>query len=270
MVETETGARYAFATETGAYSAAAIGRMTRSTCAGSPLSVELTHASTDACSCFTVHVTKGDHRDQPVPGEQRRSRCSGPDRTGSRRPRLRPCSPGRSGPEHRTGGPGAAAIGESPRWTRPTRSPRPPAGETVPGSVTMSARPFSSGPPEYIPSEHPPGCHRRGRADWIVLTGPNQGQVRNSLAHLPEKCSSPNSPGSVGTPKPHDGGRPPGMGEARNGNNAPYLFAPADDATKALAAQGQRPQLDQVTSATSKAPAEILRPGALATCPPTR
>lgn len=91
-------------------------------------------------------------------------------------------------------------------------------------------------PTEYIPSMNTrQGVTDAVRADWIVLTGPNQGQVRNSSLIF-QKVLKSELTRIMGTPKPMMVAVL-GMGEARNGNNAPYLFAPADDATKALAAQ---------------------------------
>ncbi|UZT28717.1 hypothetical protein [Nocardia phage NS-I] len=91
-------------------------------------------------------------------------------------------------------------------------------------------------PTEYIPSmSTSQGTTDAVRADWIVLTGPNQGQVRNSSLIF-QKVLKSELRSIMGTPKPM-------MvavlvkGQAKNGNSAPYLFAAADDATKALAAQ---------------------------------
>lgn len=91
-------------------------------------------------------------------------------------------------------------------------------------------------PTEYIQSmKTTQGVTDAVKADWIVLTGPNQGQVRNASLIF-QKVLKGELTRIMGTPKPLMVAVV-SMGEARNGNNAPYLFAPADEATKALAAQ---------------------------------
>lgn len=71
-------------------------------------------------------------------------------------------------------------------------------------------------------------------ADWIVLTGENQGQVRSGslifngpLVRDLKKClDTPGQMFIVGVLV---------MGEAKNGNNAPYIFAEPNDECMALA-----------------------------------
>ena len=91
-------------------------------------------------------------------------------------------------------------------------------------------------PTEYIPSmSTSQGTTDAVRADWIVLTGPNQGQVRNSSLIF-QKVLKSELRSIMGTPKPMMVAVI-GRGEAKGGKSAPYLFSAADDATKALAAQ---------------------------------
>ena len=91
-------------------------------------------------------------------------------------------------------------------------------------------------PTEYIPNlQTSQGTTDAVRADWIVLSGPNQGQVRNSSLIF-QKVLKSELRSIMGTPKPMMVAVI-GRGEAKGGKSAPYLFAAADDATKALAAQ---------------------------------
>lgn len=74
------------------------------------------------------------------------------------------------------------------------------------------------------------------QADWIVLDGPNQGQVREGslifqtalLSDLKRILSNPATPFMVGVLT---------MGEAKAGKNAPFLFASPDDDQVSLARQ---------------------------------
>lgn len=132
--------------------------------------------------------------------------------------------------------PGAAAIGGVPS----AESSDPFATPTGGGDGSKISDDVNQAilvrPTEYIPSmKTTQGVSDAVRADWIVLTGPNQGQVRNGSLIF-QKVLKSELTRIMGTPKPMMVAVL-GMGEARNGNNAPYLFAPADDATKALAAQ---------------------------------
>ena len=132
--------------------------------------------------------------------------------------------------------PGAAAIGGVPS----VDSSDPFATPTGGGDGSKISDDVNQAilvrPTEYIPSmKTTQGVSDAVRADWIVLTGPNQGQVRNGSLIF-QKVLKSELRAILGTPKPLMVAVL-GMGEARNGNNAPYLFAPADDATKALAAQ---------------------------------
>ena len=152
----------------------------------------------------------------------------------------------------------AAPAAQAPAPTPAAAPQTPNAGAAAIGGVPSvdSADPFASPtgagdgskisddldqaillrPTEYIPSmSTSQGTTDAVRADWIVLTGPNQGQVRNSSLIF-QKVLKSELRSIMGTPKPM-------MvavlvkGQAKNGNSAPYLFAAADDATKALAAQ---------------------------------
>ena len=132
--------------------------------------------------------------------------------------------------------PGAAAIGGVPS----AESSDPFASPTGGGDGSRIGDDVGQAilirPTEYIPGMNTrQGVTDAVRADWIVLTGPNQGQVRNGSLIF-QKVLKSELTRIMGTPKPMMVAVL-GMGEARNGNNAPYLFAPADDATKALAAQ---------------------------------
>ena len=74
------------------------------------------------------------------------------------------------------------------------------------------------------------------QADWIVLTGPEAGQVRESslvfqtmlVGDLKKILANPATPFMVGVLT---------TGEAKPGKNAPYLFATPDEAQVALARQ---------------------------------
>lgn len=91
-------------------------------------------------------------------------------------------------------------------------------------------------PTEYVQSMNTAhGVTDAIRADWIVLTGPNQGQARNSSLIF-QKVLKSELRAIMGTAKPMMVAVV-ALGEAKNGNSAPYLFAAADDATRALAAQ---------------------------------
>lgn len=132
--------------------------------------------------------------------------------------------------------PGAAAIGGVPS----VDSSDPFATPTGGGDGSKISDDLNQAvlirPTEYIPSmKTTQGVTDAVKADWIVLTGPNQGQVRNASLIF-QKVLKGELTRIMGTPKPLMVAVV-SMGEARNGNNAPYLFAPADDATKALAAQ---------------------------------
>ena len=91
-------------------------------------------------------------------------------------------------------------------------------------------------PTEYIQSMNTAhGVTDVVRADWIVLSGPNQGKTVNGSLIFGKVLKS-ELRSIMGTPKPMMVAVI-GRGEAKNGKSAPYLFAAADDATKALAAQ---------------------------------
>ena len=74
------------------------------------------------------------------------------------------------------------------------------------------------------------------QADWIVLTGPEAGQVREGslifqtmlVGDLKKILANPSTPFMVGVLT---------TGEAKPGKNAPYLFATPDEAQVALARQ---------------------------------
>lgn len=132
--------------------------------------------------------------------------------------------------------PGAAAIGGVPS----AESSDPFATPSGAGDGSKISDELNQAilirPTEYIPSmKTSQGPTDAVRADWIVLTGPNQGQVRNGSLIF-QKVLKGELTRIMGTPKPMMVAVV-SMGEARNGNNAPYLFAAADDATKALASQ---------------------------------
>jgi hypothetical protein len=168
-----------------------------------------------------------------------------------------PAAPAQTAPAPQTQ---AAPPAQAPVQTAPPQSAPPVAPENVLGIKLFprveSSDPFASPtgagdgskisddldqailirPTEYIPSMNTrQGVTDAVRADWIVLTGPNQGQVRNGSLIF-QKVLKSELTRIMGTPKPMMVAVL-GMGEARNGNSAPYLFAAADDATKALASQ---------------------------------
>ena len=132
--------------------------------------------------------------------------------------------------------PGAAAIGGVPSVDSSDPFATPSGGgdgSKISDDVNQA---ILVRPTEYIPSmKTTQGVSDAVRADWIVLTGPNQGQIRNGSLIF-QKVLKSELRAILGTPKPLMVAVLV-MGEARNGNNAPYLFAAADDATKALAAQ---------------------------------
>lgn len=132
--------------------------------------------------------------------------------------------------------PGAAAIGGVPSVDSSDPFATPSGGG---GGFKISDdvnQAILVRPTEYIPSmKTTQGVTDAVRADWIVLTGPNQGQIRNGSLIF-QKVLKSELTRIMGTPKPMMVAVLV-MGEGRNGNNAPYLFAAADDATKALAAQ---------------------------------
>lgn len=90
-------------------------------------------------------------------------------------------------------------------------------------------------PTEYIPSMNTTkGVTDAIQADWIILTGPNQGQVESGLIF--QKVLKSELKAIMGTPTPMMVGVLH-LGEERNGNNAPYLLGLADDSVRTLAAQ---------------------------------
>lgn len=132
--------------------------------------------------------------------------------------------------------PGAAAIGGVPSAESSDPFATPTGGGDGSRIGDDVGQAILIRPTEYIPSmKTSQGPTDAVRADWIVLTGPNQGQVRNGSLIF-QKVLKGELTRIMGTPKPMMVAVV-SMGEARNGNNAPYLFAPADDATKALASQ---------------------------------
>ena len=91
-------------------------------------------------------------------------------------------------------------------------------------------------PTEYIPEmSTTQGKTDAVRCDWIVLTGPNMGQVR-SQSLIFQTVLKRELKARIGSAQPFLVGVVV-LGEARGGNNAPYLLAPADDQVRALAAQ---------------------------------
>lgn len=91
-------------------------------------------------------------------------------------------------------------------------------------------------PTEYIPEMNTTqGKTDAVRCDWIVLTGPNMGQVR-SQSLIFQTVLKRELKARIGSAQPFLVGVVV-LGEARGGNNAPYLLAPADDQVRALAAQ---------------------------------
>lgn len=159
----------------------------------------------------------------------------------------------------------AAAPSAAPQFQAPpaAAAPAPAAPPVAPGPAAIggvpsaeSADPFAAPtgggdgsrigddvgstllirPTEYIPSMTTrQGVTDAVRADWIVLDGPNQGAVRNGSLIF-QKVLKSELTRIMGTPKPMMVAVL-SMGEARNGNNAPYLFLPADEAARTLAAQ---------------------------------
>ncbi|AWY06530.1 hypothetical protein HOT45_gp28 [Gordonia phage Trine] len=76
------------------------------------------------------------------------------------------------------------------------------------------------------------------RADWIVLTGPNAGQVRSGSLIF-QKVLKAELKRIIGSAQPMMVAWL-GLGEARGGNNAPYIFGAADDQTRALAMEAAK------------------------------
>lgn len=132
--------------------------------------------------------------------------------------------------------PGAAAIGGVPSAESSDPFATPTGGGDGSKISDDVGQAILIRPTEYIPRmDTRQGVTDAVRADWIVLTGPNQGQVRNGSLIF-QKVLKSELTRIMGTPKPMMVAVL-GMGEAKGGKSAPYLFAPADDATKALAAQ---------------------------------
>lgn len=132
--------------------------------------------------------------------------------------------------------PGAAAIGGVPSVDSADPFAKPTGGGDGSKISDDLDQAILVRPTEYIPSMNTSqGVTDAVRADWIVLTGPNQGQVRNSSLIF-QKVLKSELRAIMGTPKPMMVAVL-AKGVAKNGNSAPYLFGQADEAAYALAAQ---------------------------------
>lgn len=132
--------------------------------------------------------------------------------------------------------PGAAAIGGVPSAESADPFASPTGGGDMEAITAEVGNAVLVRPMEYIQSMNTAhGVTDAVRADWIVLTGPNQGKTVNGSLIFGKVLKSELTR-IMGTPKPMMVAVI-GRGEAKGGKSAPYLFAPADDATKALAAQ---------------------------------
>ena len=157
--------------------------------------------------------------------------------------------------------PAAAPAAQAPAPTPAAAPQTPNAGSAAIGGVAPAAGsdPFadpSAGgdgakisadlgqalllrPTEYIPTMNTShGTTDAVRADWIVLTGPSQGQVRTGSLIF-QKVLKDNLHRIMGTATPMMVAVL-ALGEAKNGNSAPYLFQAADVQTKELAAQAAK------------------------------
>ena len=135
--------------------------------------------------------------------------------------------------------PGAAAIGGVPSDEASDPFASPTGGGDMEAITAEVGNAVLVRPMEYIPTMNTAhGVTDAVRADWIVLTGPNQGKTVNGSLIFGKVLKSELTR-IMGTPKPMMVAVI-GRGEAKGGKSAPYLFAPADDATKALAAQAAK------------------------------
>ena len=131
---------------------------------------------------------------------------------------------------------GAAAIGGVPSVDSADPFASPTGGGDMEAITAEVGNAVLVRPMEYIQSMNTAhGVTDAVRADWIVLTGPNQGKTVNGSLIFGKVLKS-ELRSIMGTPKPMMVAVI-GRGEAKGGKSAPYLFAAADDATKALAAQ---------------------------------
>lgn len=132
------------------------------------------------------------------------------------------------------GGSGAIAnVGQTPGVAKdPFAAPKGAGGGKIADALNQA---LVLRPTEYIPSmKTTQGVTDAIQADWIILTGEAQGTVESGLIF--QTVLKKELKGIMGTPTPLMVGALY-LGEAKNGNNAPYLLGEVNDEIRGLAAQ---------------------------------
>lgn len=129
-----------------------------------------------------------------------------------------------------------ANVGQTPgQAADPFAAPRGASGDKISDDLDQG---LVVRPSEYIQSmTTTQGVTDAVQADWIVLTGPDQGKVRSGLVF--QTVLKKELRAILGTPTPMMVGILV-RGVAKGTNSAPFLFAPANDEVRGLAAQAAK------------------------------